>query len=229
MAMKEIEIKLRELRKDRSMSQEELAQNLGVSRQSIISLERGEYLPSLPLIVDLLKFFEIPFEEIICCEGIATIERVGEIEMPREILPWSPMREASSLHEAIDRILDDALVTPRMAMVPSAAIPMINIRDTEKSIVVEVELPGVKEEDIDIEISDDALTIKGEKKSEQEHREKDFYKREFSYGTFTRTISLPAAVQSDKAEATMVNGVLTIELPKEEQVLPKKRKIQIKK
>lgn len=230
--MKDIEIRLKELRKDRSLSQEELANQLGISRQSVISLERGEYLPSLPLMIDLINFFEIPFGDLICCEGIENInenEKGGEHTMAREITPWSPIREVSSLHDAIDRMFDDVLATPRMAFVPPMAVPMINIRDTEKAVIVEAELPGVKEDDIDLEITDDALTIKGEKKSEQETKEKDYFRREFSYGSFVRTIALPTAVESDKAEAEMKNGVLTITLPKEQQALPKKKKIQIKK
>ncbi len=225
--MTNIEIKLRELRKDRNLSQEELAKNLGISRQSIISLERGEYLPSLPLIVDLLNFFEIPFGEIIFCEGI-NFEKGGEEEMPREITPWSPIREVSSLHDTIDRMFDD-MMTPKMAMVPSVAVPTINMRDTEKEIIIEAELPGVKEDDLDIEISEEALTIKGEKKSEAEINQKDYYRREFSYGSFSRTIALPVPVSEDKIEAEFKDGVLKIVLPKKEEVKPKVKKIQIKK
>ncbi|MDO8513528.1 MAG: Hsp20 family protein [bacterium] len=225
--MKEIEIRLRDLRKEHNLSQEELASNLGVSRQSIISLERGEYLPSLPLIIDLVKFFEIPFDEIVCCEGIR-IEKGGEIEMAREITPWSPFREVNSLHDAIDRMFDDTLATSRISPMPAVTPPSINLRETDKSIIAEVELPGVKDEDIDVEISEDSITITGEKKTEQEIKEKDYYRKEFSYGSFARTIPLPVVVISDKAEAKLKEGVLTVEVPKAEAPKAKAKKIQIK-
>lgn len=225
--MKNIEIKLKELRKDKNLSQEELASRLGVSRQSIISLERGEYLPSLPLIVDLINFFEMPFDELICCDGIHIIEKGGENTMPREITPWSPFREVSTIHDTIDRMFDEAM-SPRFISSPAISIPTVNIRDTEKSILVEAELPGVKLENLDIEISEDALTIKGEKKAESEIKEKDFFRREFSYGSFTRTIPLPVPIQEDKVEAELKHGVLKIELPKREEVKPKVKKIAVK-
>lgn len=223
--MKEIEIKLRELRKTKKLSQEELASNLGISRQSVISLEHGEYLPSLPLIIDLLKFFEMPFEQIIQCEGIS-LEKGGEIEMAKEISPWSPFREVGSLHDAIDRMFEDSIV-PRIS--PTLAVPAVNLRENEESVIVEVEIPGVKEEDLDIEVNNEMVTIRGQKKSEEEIKEKDYYRREFSYGSFSRSIAMPVEIESDNAEAELKDGTLRITLPKVKAIKPKSKKIQLKK
>lgn len=223
-------MRLREMRKNKNLSQEELAETLGISRQSVISLERGEYYPSLPLLLDIVKFFETPFESIVCCEDEELInEEGGDSQMARDITPWSPFKEASSLRDTIDRMFEDSMLGPRVAFIPTSGIPTVNIRETEKSIIVEAELPGVKEEDIDLEIEENSLTIKGEKKSEEEVKEKDFYRREFSYGSFTRTVALPVEVESEKAEASMKEGVLRVELPKLEEAKPKVKKIEIKK
>jgi HSP20 family protein len=227
--MKNVEIRLRELRKQKNLSQEELARELGVSRQSIISLERGEFLPSLPLIIDLLNFFEMPFEAIVCCDenlvNINEIEKGGEENMARDITPWGQMRD---IRETFDRMFDEPVFT-RLGFVPTVNSPVVNVREVENAVIVEAEVPGVKEENLDLEISEDELTIRGQKKTEEEVKEKDYYRREFSYGSFTRTIPLPMPVQSEKAEAEIVNGVLTITMPKVEEAKAKTKKIEIKK
>jgi HSP20 family protein len=226
--MKNVEIKLRELRKMRNLSQEELANNLGISRQSIISLERGEFLPSLPLMIDLLNFFEIPFETIVYCDNVDKNKENmegGEEEMPRDITPFSPMRD---IRESFDRMFEEPLFT-RLGFVPAVNTPVVNVRETDQAVIVEAEIPGVKEEDVDLEITDDELIIRGQKKTEEEVKEKTYYRREFSYGSFTRAIPLPMSVQSDKAEAEIKDGVLTITLPKVEEAKPKSKKIEIKK
>lgn len=221
MKEKEVELKLRELRKTRNLSQEELANRLGVSRQSIISIERGEYLPSLPLVLDILSFFEVPLEDIIYCEHVNLNNlKGGEKDMPREIIPFSPFGD-------IDRFFDEPMV--RWSSIPSVNMPGVNVRETDKNVIVEAELPGVREEDVDLELNDDNLTIRGQKKTEEEVKEKDYYRREFVYGSFTRTIVLPKSVESDKAEAELKNGVLKITFPKYEEKVPKGKKIEIKK
>lgn len=226
--MKKIELRLKELRKERNLSQGALAETLGISRQSVISLERGEFLPSLPLFIELVNFFELPFEQIVYCEGMP-IQKGGEETMPRDITPWSPIREISTLHEAIDRMFEDSFLGSRQGAVSNISVPAINVRETENAVVVEAEIPGVKEEDLDVEVSDETLTIRGEKKIETETKEKDYYHREFSYGSFSRSIPLPVAVESDKAEAELKNGTLRITLPKVQEEKPKAKKINIKK
>lgn len=106
--------------------------------------------------------------------------------------------------------------------------PKIDIADTDKEIVISAELPGMEEKDVDVSLQNDTLTIKGEKKEEKEDKGKDHYRRERSYGSFSRTVALPAEVDTDKIAATFTKGVLTITLPKTPQAVAQKKKIEIK-
>jgi HSP20 family protein len=106
-------------------------------------------------------------------------------------------------------------------------MPKIDIKDQKNSVVVKAELPGVKEEDVTIEILDNTMTISGEKKEEKEEKdeEKGYYYKESHSGSFTRSFSLPSEVMADKAEADMKDGVLTITVPKIEPKKASKVKI----
>ena len=110
----------------------------------------------------------------------------------------------------------------------SAFYPSIDVKDGEKEIVVKAELPGMEEKDVDVSLSDDALTIRGEKKEEKEDKGKDYWHKETSYGSFSRVIPLPDGLDTEKADARFKNGVLTIALPKLEAKLVKSKKIAIK-
>ena len=111
---------------------------------------------------------------------------------------------------------------------PAAFMPSIDVIDTDKEIKVTTELPGLEQNDIDISITKDMLTIKGEKKAEKEEGGKGFYKMERSYGAFNRSIPTPADIDTGKVEATFRKGVLTINLPKTEKALRDAKKISIK-
>jgi HSP20 family protein len=106
-------------------------------------------------------------------------------------------------------------------------VPSIDILEDKGDIVVKAELPGVKKEDIDITLTDDTITISGEKKKEEEVKKKDYYRYESSYGSFCRTFSLPSEVQSDKAKTKMKDGILEIRIPKTEEAKKKEVKVKI--
>ena len=106
--------------------------------------------------------------------------------------------------------------------------PQVNMTEDEKSITVSAELPGMDEKDIEISLSKDSLTIKGEKKGETEQKDKEAYYMERSYGTFTRVLPIPKEVNTEKAEASFKKGVLTITLPKLEREKQSQKKIRIK-
>lgn len=111
---------------------------------------------------------------------------------------------------------------------PGPFSPSVDIMDTGKEVVVTAELPGVDEDNIDVSITKDTLTIKGEKKGEKEEKGRDFHLVERSYGSFLRTIPLPVDVETEKVGATFKKGVLTIKLPKTEKALSETKKIPIK-
>jgi HSP20 family protein len=104
--------------------------------------------------------------------------------------------------------------------------PAIDVADSENEIVVKAEVPGCKAEDIDISVHGNTLTISGEKKAEEEKKEKGYYHLERSYGSFRRELSLPGDVDPDKIEAACKNGVLTVTLPKSEEAKAVKIKVK---
>jgi HSP20 family protein len=110
---------------------------------------------------------------------------------------------------------------------PEIVVPNIDMYDKKDKIVVKAELPGMTKDHIDLTINEGSLTLKGEVKKEEEVKEEDYYSRERSYGSFTRTIVLPAAVDESKVKAKFKDGVLEITLPKKEEAKPKEIKVDV--
>jgi HSP20 family protein len=104
--------------------------------------------------------------------------------------------------------------------------PAIDVVETRETIEIRGELPGLSREDIDIQVANGILTIKGEKKEIREEKEKRYHHREMRYGTFVRSVALPVDVKAEDAKALFKDGVLTITLPKEEKAVHKKIEIQ---
>jgi len=244
-----IEIRLKEFRKRNNLSQEELADELGISRQSIITLEQGKSMPSLPLAVSLCRFFNAQFEDIFEFENELEneIAAVHDFHSPISIKiindpnlgsekentmvdlePWRPFRESVSLRDAMDRLFEDSVIAPVKG---AGVMPKIDVKDAKGAIVVKAELPGIREEDINVEILDGVMTISGEKKDEKEEKDesKGYYYKESHSGAFSRSFSLPSDVLADKASAEMVNGVLTITMPKVEPKKAQKVTVKMKK
>ena len=107
-------------------------------------------------------------------------------------------------------------------------MPQVDVADTDKEIKVSVELPGLDDKDVEVSLTKETLTIKGEKKEEKEEKGKDYYRSERSFGSFTRTIPLPFEIDAEKAAASFKKGVLTVNLPKTKQVISETKKVAIK-
>ena len=105
--------------------------------------------------------------------------------------------------------------------------PDVDIFEDGNDVVVKAELPGMKKENIEVNLTDDMITVSGEKKKEEKVEKKDYYRVERSYGSFTRSFKLPKDVQSDKAKATFKEGVLEIRVPKTAEAISKEKKIAI--
>lgn len=105
--------------------------------------------------------------------------------------------------------------------------PDIDLYEDQNEIVVKAELPGMTKDDIQISLNDNILTIRGEKKKEEEDQGKDYYRSERVYGAFVRSLALPAEINPDKVRATFRNGVLEIRLPKTEQAKKKEIKVNV--
>jgi HSP20 family protein len=108
-----------------------------------------------------------------------------------------------------------------------AMAPSIDVSETDKELKIEAELPGVDEKDVEVTVTDNVLTIRGEKKAEKEEKKKDYHLVERSYGSYARSITLPFAAEPGKAKASFKNGVLSITLPKPAEVAAKAKKIAI--
>jgi HSP20 family protein len=135
------------------------------------------------------------------------------------LIRWEPEREMMTLREAMSHLFDEAF-TP-MSMMRTMGAPSVDLYQTDDDIVVRASLPGMKADDVQISITGDILTVKGEFKEKQDKKEKSYHLREHRYGSFERTLSLPGLVESDKAHADFEDGILTITLPKSEAIKPK--------
>jgi HSP20 family protein len=140
---------------------------------------------------------------------------------------WEPVREMMTLREAMDRLFDDAFTRP-VSMSGDSVIPAIDLYQDADEVVLRAALPGLKAEDVQISITADVLTLRGEFKQENEKKEVTYHIREHRQGMFERSVMLPTDVQSDKAKADFENGILTITLPKAEAVKPKTITIKAK-
>ena len=136
------------------------------------------------------------------------------------LIRWEPAREMMTLREAMDHLFDDAFTRP-LTLRDGWSAPAIDMYQTDDEVVVKASLPGVKADEVQINISGEVLTIKGETKQVEEKEDKAWHMREQRWGSFERALTLPTEVVSDKAKAEFENGILTITLPKAEEVKPK--------
>jgi HSP20 family protein len=135
------------------------------------------------------------------------------------LVRWTPFVQFSGLHRAMD-VLEDFAQVRSWANPEAAELTFpVDLSETEDKVMVKAVLPGMKAEDVDITVSDDVLTIKGEKKHEE--TTENFYRKEIRYGAFARSIPLPGNVKYEDAEADFGDGILTVTLPKAEEALPK--------
>lgn len=146
------------------------------------------------------------------------------------IVRWEPFRDFMTLREAMDRLFEESFVRPRREwLAPAEGTLALDMYETEDSVVVKSAVPGIKPDDIDITISGNILSISGETKVEEEFKEDDYIRRERRYGSFSRSVTLPEALEPDKAEASFEDGVLTLNIPKAPEAKPKVIKIKGKK
>ncbi len=156
---------------------------------------------------------------------------------PKELTKIEPSR-AISPFETMERWFEEAFRRPFSLLGPSwlprlrateveEAIPSVDIFEEGDNMVVKAELPGIKKEDIDVSMTDNVISISGEKKREEKVERKNYYREERSYGSFTRSFRLPAEVQTDKAKASFKEGVLEIRIPKTEEAKKREKKVSI--
>src|SRR5574341_2252688 len=141
---------------------------------------------------------------------------------------WDPFVGVSDLRKRMDDIFGEFFGPTPSAMAATEAVwsPLVDVHETKEGFQLQVELPGVKQEDIQVSIVGDTLTLKGERKRETEVKEDQYHRIERSYGAFQRSLVLPSVVDSTRVKATYRDGVLQILLPKKEEAKPKEIKIE---
>lgn len=233
LSMEYVPIKFKLLRRERQLSQDEIARQLGVSRQTIFAIENGRSEPSLSLALKICSLFQTDIEDIFA-ELLDDENKIAQLEndkrkevtkMTPSLIPFSPLNDITNLHREIDRFFEDSLNNSR----ENQTIAAMNIHDSGDHFNVEVAIPGYTEDEIDIEAGEDFLTIKGNKKVDEEVDKKNYLKREFFASTFERSIVLPSEIESDKIEANIEHGTLNLKLPKVKPTQPKISKVKINK
>ena len=150
--------------------------------------------------------------------------------MANTLIRWDPFSDAVSLRDAMDHLFQESFVQPRFAVQREAGtgrLP-IDLVENQNELIVKASVPGLKPEDITITVVGDSLTIKGNSQGEVKQEKENYVVQERRFGSFQRTLNLPVAVQADKAHADFENGVLTLTLPKVEEIKPKQIKVTAK-
>ncbi len=138
---------------------------------------------------------------------------------------WDPFRDIARLQEdLLGRVYDDRLFRAGESM---GWTPSVDIYEDGEELVVRAELAGVDPKDVDIRFENGVLTVKGERKMEKEDKKENYHRVELAYGTFTRSFSLPATIDSEKIRAEAKNGVLGIHLPKKLEAKPKAIQVKV--
>ncbi len=146
------------------------------------------------------------------------------------LIRWDSFREMSALQERMNRLFSDVRAQAPVRgeeIVQGAWIPAVDIFETNEAIVLKAELPGITAQDISVEVKDNTLTLKGEKKFEKEVKEENYHRVERSCGSFQRAFTLPGTIHQEKVKAKFKDGILEITLPKVEEAKPKQVKVEI--
>jgi HSP20 family protein len=153
----------------------------------------------------------------------AKLNREAEKKEPRELAVSEP-RHFLTPFEDMERWFEESFRRPffgpswmpriRMPDIMGEVSPMVDIFEDGGDVVVKAEIPGIKKEDIEVHLTQDTITISGQKTGEEKIDKKDFYRFERSFGSFTRKLRLPAEIQADKAKASFKDGVLEVRIPK---------------
>jgi len=166
----------------------------------------------------------------------------GKVERtaPSTLEPWRPFE---SFRREVDRLFDDfsggiwrspfgrsfSDIEPfRRSVAAFGSVPAVDVTQTDKGYEITAELPGMEDKDIEVKFANGILTIRGEKRDEKEEKNKDYYMRERSFGSFERSFQVPENVDTDKIGASFNKGVLTITLPKSAEAQRAEKKIEVK-
>jgi HSP20 family protein len=144
------------------------------------------------------------------------------------ITRWRPFRDLVSIQDEMNRLFDDFFGRPvTRPEWEEAWSPSVDVSETKDNVIINAEIPGMNKEDVKVSVQDNVLTLSGERKQEKEEKNANYHRIERSYGSFSRSFTLPTSVQADKVKATYKDGILKITLPKTEEVKPKEILISV--
>jgi HSP20 family protein len=143
------------------------------------------------------------------------------------ITRWDPFRDALSLQNRLNSLFQEYNRGEGDALSTAAFVPPVDVYEDEHKIVLKLEVPGMKESDLDIQLENNVLTVKGERKFEKEEKEENFHRIERRYGSFYRSFTIPSTVNPDSVKASYEAGVLKVELDKRAEAKPKQIKVEV--
>src|SRR5947209_9148960 len=144
------------------------------------------------------------------------------------ITRWDPFQELSSLQNRVNSLFQDYGRTGQEELTTTGSfVPAVDVYEDEHKVTLKLEIPGIKQEDVDIRLENNTLTVRGERNFEKEEKEENFHRVERRYGSFARSFTLPNSVDSDNAQASYENGILKIKLAKREEAKPKQIKVGV--
>ncbi len=152
------------------------------------------------------------------------------------LIRWKPARDLASfpsdmvsLQREMNRVFDSFFSgADEPGLLNGTWAPAVDVAEGEESYTVKMELPGVNKDDVKITLESNVLTIRGDKKAENEVKEKNYHRTERSYGSFQRSFTLPTTVKNDRIDAVYKDGILTVTLPKAEEAKPKQIEVKVK-
>lgn len=147
------------------------------------------------------------------------------------LIRWTPGREIMGIQGEMNRVFDNFFGTPRRVEKDDRVLywtPRVDVEEADDQFVVTAELPGLNKDDVKIEVKDRMLTFTGEKKTENDKKDRNIHLYERTYGKFCRTFTLPDNVDVDKIEAGFKDGILHIDIPKTEETKPRQVEVQVK-
>jgi len=229
---------VRQLRQRQELSQDELAQALGISRQSIISLERGEYLPSFPLLLEMIHFFNCSLEQLVegapaltpqIAEKLEDRNGKGGEQDTMQLSRWDPFQAVDRMHDEMSNMVERTFGRGDWSRAFGGATGAMNIHESDKEYTLEIQAPGFKENEVSVEFSDGVLTVSGEHKTEEKEQSENLVRREWEHASFSRSVRFAHPIKEAGIEARLAEGKLTIIAPKVEPIKPKVKKIEVKK
>lgn len=143
------------------------------------------------------------------------------------LMKWEPSEGLATLQKEVNRLFESFFDTKPFHFGASLSEPAVEVSDTKEAVLIKAQVPGVTKEQLQVSISENAVTLKGEMKEEEKQEEKNFLRREFRYGAFSRTIPLSVAVKADEATAQLKDGILIISIPKSEEAKVKEIPVQV--